>query len=110
LEINPKFELQIFVLLSIFDEIKNPKLPENTNEYEQRKADPCMRTIVSFRTTKSKAEYYVNSAVNAYIKAHPDCSRAYGLDSGCIWGDYGCVATQEILCTGGGCQKAIGYF
>lgn len=68
----------------------------------------CERTIMSIRTTESSAISHVNSATATYIEDHPDCKKIYGVDTGCLWGGYGCVATQSIKCTGGGCDIIIG--
>ncbi len=64
----------------------------------------CSRTILSVRTTKSSSIEAVNAATDAFIKAHPDCKKVHGVDSGCLWEDYACVSTQQINCSGGGCD------
>lgn len=68
----------------------------------------CERTIISLRTTETRAISHVNSATDEFLKEHKDCKRIYGIDSGCIWGGYGCIATQSITCTGGGCNVSYG--
>lgn len=64
----------------------------------------CRKTAVSFRTSRSSASEHVTKFANDYIKTHPDCRKIYGVDAGCLWEDYGCMATQEIECTGSSCK------
>lgn len=81
---------------------------EFDNNYLYGRAEGCSRTITSIRYTRSSAEYHVNEATNTYLNENPGCERVYGVDSGCVWEDYGCVASQEIRCTGSGCDTVIG--
>ncbi len=107
LESNEKLSVQVLVSLIIFNEIKNPDLIKNSDEFLS-KAKACDRTIAHIGTTKSGSTAAVTTATNTFILANPDCSTVGGVDSGCIWGDYGCIATQEIHCTGGGCKVKFG--
>jgi len=67
----------------------------------------CDRTIVSLNSSKSASVGGCSSATNTFISAHPDCHTVYGVDSGCLWGDYMCVSSQAITCNGSGCD--VGY-
>ena len=64
----------------------------------------CRKTVVSFRKTRSSASENVGTFAKTFIKTHPDCKLIYGVDSGCLWEDYGCFATQELECTGNSCK------
>lgn len=68
----------------------------------------CKRAIVALNTTRSSAIENLTSTVTAFIKQHPDCSTKYGIDSGCLWEDYLCIASQEIICNGSGCSESFG--
>lgn len=68
----------------------------------------CRRTIVSIQDRRSSAISTVEAITIGFLRNHPDCRRRFGVDSGCLWGDYLCIATQEIECTGGGCNVPMG--
>lgn len=79
------------------------------NNYRLVNNDPemspaCERTIATIRPTETGAISNVTAATNKFIKDHPDCKRVYGVDTGCLWGGYACIATQSISCSGGGCD------
>ena len=79
-----------------------------TSYIDENDAGGCERTIVSIRSGESRAIAYVTAATDDFIKAHPDCKRIYGIDTGCVWGSYICIASQSIKCSGGGCNVGIG--
>lgn len=58
----------------------------------------CKRTAISIRLTKSASVDHLNAFVDNYLGSHSNCSRLHGVDTGCLWGDYGCVSTQQIQC------------
>lgn len=107
LEANDKLHLQVLISMIILNEIKNPQSNIANNDFQGR-LKSCDRTIAAIRSSRSSATNGVNSATNRFITGHADCTRVNGVDAGCIWGDYGCVASQEIHCTGGGCDVSYG--
>lgn len=68
----------------------------------------CDRIIASIRISRSNAIGHLNSAVKNFLSQHSDCHTVYGVDSGCLWEDYLCVASQSIQCNGGGCDAKYG--
>ncbi|RYF11095.1 MAG: hypothetical protein EOO42_21785 [Flavobacteriales bacterium] len=125
-----KEETYFLIAMLVFSEIKtNPKSQNTDNvSYEYPTASQksnfsfarfsdgpaveagCSRTVASIQTTNSGSIAGVNAATARFLKAHSDCSKVGGVDSGCLWGGYACVATQSIKCTGGGCQVPYGEF
>lgn len=65
----------------------------------------CSRTITSLRYTRSSAEDHVNAATNNFIASNPSCRRIHAVSVGCLWEDFGCVAVQEISCSGRVCEE-----
>jgi hypothetical protein len=59
----------------------------------------CNKTAISIRVTKTASIDHLNAFVDSYLGSHSNCSRLHGVDSGCLWGDYGCISTQQIQCT-----------
>lgn len=102
---NTKFGLA----LSLYDATFNPN-PDLPAALPPGGGSGCDRTIMSFRKSRSFAEMRCSSAASAFCAAHPDCTTVAGVDSGCLWEDYCCVATQEIHCTGAGCSVGYGRF
>ncbi|MFN7686579.1 MAG: hypothetical protein ACK5OP_02505 [Sphingobacteriales bacterium] len=100
------------ISLIIYNEIENryaERIDLSSNSYVQAlSAGGCDRVIASIRYTRSSATDHVKTATNNFIQAHPDCFTVHGVDAGCVWGDYGCVATQEIHCNGSGCDVPYG--
>lgn len=56
-------------------------------------------TAMYFDYTKSSAVGGLNNFVNTVLIFNSNCSTVWGQDSGCVWGDYGCVATQSFDCS-----------
>lgn len=82
-----------------------PRLEKDKDAQNIKTEDyKCRKTVVSFRTTRSSASENVSNFAKTFIKTHPDCRLIYGVDSGCLWEDYGCFATQELECTGNSCK------
>ena len=42
--------------------------------------------------------------INSFLKSHPDCHTIYGVATGCLWGDFGCVSVQAVECRGAFCN------
>lgn len=107
-----KDKVRLYIALVIYNELYNPYLEKtgfvnNTLSFRVKKS--CEMTIMGIDYTKSSSVELCNNASNEFIKAHPDCKKMYSVDSGCLWGDYGCVSTQAITCTGGGCDVPYGF-
>lgn len=66
----------------------------------------CDRTIVSIRNSKSASEHHVAEAVTDFLEDHEDCQTIYGVDTGCLWGDYICISSQSIRCSGATCDES----
>ncbi|MGV3764870.1 MAG: hypothetical protein ACO1NW_02015 [Chitinophagaceae bacterium] len=82
-----------------------PRLEKDKDAQDIKSEDfNCRKTVVSFRKTRSSASENVGTFAKTFIKTHPDCKLIYGVDSGCLWEDYGCFATQELECTGNSCK------
>lgn len=107
-------ETKLLIVLILFNEVSRSesglliRKGKSSSNLRTTVLASCSRTIMALRTTKSRAMAYITSATNDFIKAHPDCKKVFGIDSGCLWGDYGCVATQELSCSGGGCDVSYG--
>lgn len=110
--------LKALIMLLIYSEIKSQeflkfsqnKIDETINEINAfesltQRGGGCNRTITLIRYTESSAIYHVQQATQTFLEDHSDCSTLYGVDSGCLWGGYGCVATQQIHCSGSTCNE-----
>lgn len=110
----------VFIISVIYTEIKkneftkefksvtskhfNDILIEARQDINTRSA--CNRTISSIQYTRSRTEASLILTTRNFLSSHTDCRHIYGMDSGCLWGDYGCVATQEIECSGSTCSES----
>jgi hypothetical protein len=107
-------ETKLLTVLTLFNEVRSSDSQTLTADVKksistrEAKSQSCDRTIMSVRSTRSSAISNATTATNTFIKAHPDCHTVYGVDSGCIFEDYGCVATQSVSCSGGGCDVSYG--
>jgi hypothetical protein len=104
-------ENKLVQIVCLYNELTNPdivrnqiKLDKPSSAIANKAYYTCTYTAASFRSSRSSATYHVNKFVNTYLSTHTDCKRLYGVDAGCLWGDYGCVATQEIECNGASCN------
>ncbi len=106
---NVKYQIALLVLTKIEEgNIKENGFIFNANNSNSLSKKACERTITSLRYSRSSASNHVKSATDKFIAEHPDCKRVDGVDAGCLWEDYGCVATQAISCSGGGCTQGYG--
>jgi len=109
--LSEKEATRIMIALVLYNEMMNPGVERQVSK--NRVGEPelnagCDRTIMTIYSTRSAATDHLKTTTDQFLKAHPDCFKVHGVDSGCLWGDYGCVATQEIHCNGGGCDVPYG--
>jgi hypothetical protein len=105
-------QVKISVSLDMYMEVTNSGVrrtePADSNALT---VDPliynCELTAVSFNTTRSRANEGVTRFSDDFIKKHKDCHKIFGVDAGCLWEDYGCVATQSIKCNGESCKGRL---
>lgn len=83
--------------ITLYFELTVQSFPR-TDPEPQRPRLSCELAAMSFRYTKSSAEEHVTAFANKYIAGHPGCRKQYGVDTGCAWGDFMCVAVQQITC------------
>lgn len=100
-------EIKLFICLALFNEISSSNADIITKQINSERV-ACSRTIISLQSTRSSATSNVTTTTDAFIKAHPDCKKEYGVDAGCVWEDYLCMATQSIICNGTGCDVPYG--
>jgi hypothetical protein len=75
-----------------------------TKEEGKKLADGCAYYAYSVSTNRSLAEGTVVRITRSWLAVHFDCKTEYGMDTGCLWGDFACVATQRIVCSGWSCS------
>ena len=92
-------------IICIYTELTNPNIVRKAPKSDNNQVlASCYYVASSFRYTKSSSVGHLNAFVDSYLASHKDCHKVFGVDSGCLWGDYGCVSTQEIHCHGASCN------
>lgn len=61
-------------------------------------ATECFHTAISVRSRKTISEANAQGLIDAFLEENPSCSQVGGIDSYCIFGDFGCVSAGEIEC------------
>jgi hypothetical protein len=108
-DISESDNADISIAMAILIELTNKKITrydftkENYNTVKVQSAS-CEKTLVSIDYTESRVSARIENLTNSYLSSHKDCHTIYGVDTGCLWGDYGCVATQSISCSGASCN------
>ena len=67
--------------------------------------DNCEHTAVSIRERKSVSEENVQNMIDEYVEEHEDCEQSGGVDSACVYGDFGCISVGGIECETSGCDE-----
>lgn len=105
--------VKALVIMSLYQEISRPNSNKinasfKSEEFSPNLAAGCDRTLATLSDTRSGAIDGLKTSVDNFLTKNKDCVRVYGIDSGCLWGDYLCVATQAIRCSGTGCNVPFG--
>jgi hypothetical protein len=89
-------QTDIALTIALYNEVTSPDLERVPIPIDNSLV--CKRTAISVRLTKTASIDHLNGFVDSYLGSHRNCTRLHGVDSGCMWGDYGCVSTQQIQC------------
>ena len=103
---NSDISIAVSLLLELTDpEIKRlSPLGKSNDKNIVTHSTTCEYALSSWYTTKSRSESAIASHTQSYLKSHPDCHTIYGVDTGCLWGDFGCVSVQAVECHGASCN------
>lgn len=103
-KLNPKQQLEFTNLIVIRDEIINPDLELFSPIVVSAAEKTCNWISVQVESDREFAKYELEKATVSFLKDHPDCKKAGGISSGCLWEDFGCIATQRFECNGKTCD------
>jgi hypothetical protein len=101
-EITEYENTEIANLFILYDLVSNPN-----NEMTQISSSDdgsCNVVSMSAYSTKSLALYHQKKQVINFLASNPTCKKIGEIDSGCLWEDYYCVASQTYECTGSQCD------
>lgn len=59
---------------------------------------PCRWTVINIGGTEGMSEDRTAREVKRFLGRHPDCRTVLTPTTGCFWGKYYCVTTQELEC------------
>lgn len=99
--LSPQENTELVNLLILYDFVTNPG---NENTESTTTAKECDYISIQAEPSRSRALHNLNSEVESFLKSHPDCKKIGSPDSGCLWEDYGCVASQSLVCNGSTCD------
>lgn len=92
-------QTNIALALHLYNELASDVIPRSKGAAGRPLNPHCEEfTAMYFQYTRSAAEYELNAYVDVFLGNNTNCSRKYGVDAGCLWEDYACVATQAIEC------------
>lgn len=105
-KLSPKDETEFIEILAISDEIFNANLQRKSyiDSNEFLKSEECAFSSMSARSSRSYSEIRAKRAADEFIDDHEDCELVGEVDSGCLWDDLVCIATQTIECNGETCD------
>jgi hypothetical protein len=89
-------------LLVLFDLVTNPE--NDMSQYVTSEKKTCDWIAMTVYSTRSRAEYKLEALVETFLAEHSDCKKVGSGDSGCLWEDYGFVASQGFECNGSTCN------
>lgn len=108
-QLSPSEHEALIILSCLYAEIAVTKSKSELESLSQRPAEvpgydtpaagPCSWTVVNAGGSRGIAIDRTNREVRAFLSNHLDCRSVLSVSVGCIWGDFYCVATQEIQCT-----------
>lgn len=95
---------EVLLLVTLYLELtdkKNPrKSPWKTGGISTEGSQTrCEWTVFNVAGTESTAIRRTENEAAAFIFRHSDCRLEDGVDTGCLWGNFYCVATQTISCS-----------
>lgn len=92
-------QTNIALALHLYNEIASDDIARSKAAAARPMNPHCQDfTAMYMQYTRSAAEYELNAYVDRFLSENTNCSRKYGVDAGCLWEDYSCIATQEIEC------------
>lgn len=115
-EKSSKFELHeednsdISIAVSLLLELTDPEIKRFNPSVKSQESSigtlsvSCEYALSSWYTTKSRSVSAIARHTKSFLKSHPDCHTIYGVDTGCLWGDFGCVSVQAVECHGASCN------
>ncbi len=84
--------------MSLYDATFNPSPVPPTSAMVSGGAHRCNLTCFYSSSSRSRAVAGCNAFANEMCGPSYGCTKLFSVDSGCLWGDYCCVATQEVSC------------